>query len=175
MITKPTVLILGAGASCPYGFPTGLQLKARICKALMRPDIYARNDVKREMRFDEDLLVYWAIKHLPSDTDPGHILYLKHNPHEVGNEIKKFVDNFANDLMLSPDVSIDAFLEHHPEYVDIGHRVIAGILLPYETRESLFDDWIDKWDDPKNEEKHWYQLLFTKLNIPQTISIMERK
>ena len=31
MITTPTVLVLGAGASCPYGFPTAKQLKNRIC------------------------------------------------------------------------------------------------------------------------------------------------
>ncbi len=30
MFQKPTVLILGAGASVPFGFPTGIQLKERI-------------------------------------------------------------------------------------------------------------------------------------------------
>ena len=34
MITTPTVLILGAGASINYGFPSGLQLKAEICRDL---------------------------------------------------------------------------------------------------------------------------------------------
>ena len=37
MITYPTVLILGAGASCPYGFPTGEELKNTICKILLDP------------------------------------------------------------------------------------------------------------------------------------------
>jgi hypothetical protein len=32
MITRPTVLLLGAGASAPYGFPTGTGLRDRICK-----------------------------------------------------------------------------------------------------------------------------------------------
>jgi hypothetical protein len=32
MIITPTVLVLGAGASCPYGFPTAKQLKNRICE-----------------------------------------------------------------------------------------------------------------------------------------------
>jgi NAD-dependent SIR2 family protein deacetylase len=32
MITTPTVLILGAGASCPYGFPTAKGLKELICE-----------------------------------------------------------------------------------------------------------------------------------------------
>jgi len=34
MINKPTVLILGAGASQPYGFPTGEELRSEICKRL---------------------------------------------------------------------------------------------------------------------------------------------
>ena len=33
MITTPTVLILGAGASHPYGFPTAKELKEQICDA----------------------------------------------------------------------------------------------------------------------------------------------
>ena len=32
MITTPTVLVLGAGASYPYGFPTGVDLKRLICE-----------------------------------------------------------------------------------------------------------------------------------------------
>jgi len=31
MITEKTVFILGAGASCPYGFPSGAQLRKEIC------------------------------------------------------------------------------------------------------------------------------------------------
>ena len=39
MITKPTVLILGAGASVDYDFPPGRKLLLDICRALYRnPD-----------------------------------------------------------------------------------------------------------------------------------------
>ena len=31
MIDKKTVFILGAGASCPYGYPSGSHLRKRIC------------------------------------------------------------------------------------------------------------------------------------------------
>jgi hypothetical protein len=37
VITTPTVLILGAGASCPYGFPTAKELKILICKTFKNP------------------------------------------------------------------------------------------------------------------------------------------
>jgi len=163
MINKATVLILGAGASCPYGFPTGLQLKAHICKALLGLDT-STYDVNREMTFVNDMELYWALKNLPLETDPDHINYLKHEPDKVDSEIKKFVRGFAEDLMLSPDASIDAFLEHHPDYEDIGHRAIASVLLPYETQASLFDSWLDKWTDSTNKEQHWYQYFFPRLN-----------
>jgi hypothetical protein len=32
MITKPTLFILGAGASIPYGFPSGADLRSQICQ-----------------------------------------------------------------------------------------------------------------------------------------------
>lgn len=34
MITKPTVFILGAGASVPYGLPTGRELTKAVCKGI---------------------------------------------------------------------------------------------------------------------------------------------
>jgi hypothetical protein len=37
MITTPTVLVLGAGASSPYGFPTAKELEELICDAFSSP------------------------------------------------------------------------------------------------------------------------------------------
>jgi hypothetical protein len=48
MITTPTVLVLGAGASCPYGFPTAKKLKVLICEAFASktspPSIFLSED-----------------------------------------------------------------------------------------------------------------------------------
>jgi hypothetical protein len=41
MITTPTVLVLGAGASYPYGFPTARDLKQSICNTLSREGLPA--------------------------------------------------------------------------------------------------------------------------------------
>ena len=38
MITIPTVLVLGAGASYPYGFPTAKELRILICEAFTNPN-----------------------------------------------------------------------------------------------------------------------------------------
>jgi hypothetical protein len=37
MIRKKTVLVLGAGASCPFGFPSGAQLRTSICQLADHP------------------------------------------------------------------------------------------------------------------------------------------
>jgi hypothetical protein len=41
VITTPTVLVLGAGASLPYGFPTAKELKGLICDAFDHPNAKA--------------------------------------------------------------------------------------------------------------------------------------
>ena len=38
MIKVPTVFVLGAGASMPYGLPSGADLRARICGATIEPE-----------------------------------------------------------------------------------------------------------------------------------------
>jgi hypothetical protein len=60
MITTPTVLVLGAGASYPYGFPTAAGLRQDICHAFEAPDTnasvliasYAGGDIDRERVFE---------------------------------------------------------------------------------------------------------------------------
>jgi hypothetical protein len=46
MIGQDTVFILGAGASCPYGFPDGAQLAQKICSNLIGDieQLYQQND-----------------------------------------------------------------------------------------------------------------------------------
>ncbi len=43
MITKPTVLVLGAGASNPYGYPTGKELKRYILDEILKPESRMRS------------------------------------------------------------------------------------------------------------------------------------
>jgi hypothetical protein len=54
MIVKETVLILGAGASQPYGFPTGVTLANEICQALRDPTEAAsfRDRLMRDFNID---------------------------------------------------------------------------------------------------------------------------
>jgi hypothetical protein len=141
MITQETVLILGAGVSMAYGFPSGQKLKALIWKKL-------------ENCGDEFIYAMGM-----NAEDYGH----KH-------QFDEMVKDFRSDLLLSPDYSIDSFLEHHNDnYRKLGKIGIASVLLPLEKRQYLFDEWmqalIDKNEHPdiRLADGHWYQYLFNHM------------
>lgn len=54
MITEPTVLILGAGASYPYGFPTANELKGLICDAFSNAETFASRLLGDNSDFDRE-------------------------------------------------------------------------------------------------------------------------
>ena len=101
MITKPTVLVLGAGASIPYGYPSGAGLVK---------DIFT------------------------------HIT--KNSWREMYNRCgldSKEMDALKSELYLSQKPSIDAFLEHRPEFMKAGKIAIALSLLSKEEPGVLYD------------------------------------
>lgn len=118
MITKKTVLILGAGASAPYGFPTGQSLLQKIC-------------------------------------DIGHGSKLDHFTNDLRFDRRQSIE-FFNALWMSGMMSVDAFLEHRPEFLKIGKGAIAFSLIPFEHSEQLFS--------MKTRGEDWYQHLFNKLS-----------
>lgn len=119
MITRKVVLILGAGASMPFGFPSGLELKSKIVERL-HPH---RSDVVKQ--------------HL---TDAGF---------ETGH-----VEGFRSALEKSGKLSVDAFLEHRPEFIEVGKAAIASFLLPSEHEPTL---WF-------GGGMSWYAYFFNRLN-----------
>lgn len=112
MIAENTVFILGAGASCPYGFPSGRKLVFDICKILSSPGTYQFN----------------IITSFVKDT----------------TELNVFVKE-----LLGSHLSIDAFLEEHPNFAEIGKVSIALALIPFEQYSSLI----------RKENIEWYEHL----------------
>ncbi|BCJ90820.1 hypothetical protein IZ6_15550 [Terrihabitans soli] len=123
MFNRPTVIVVGAGASAEYGMPTGDGLKKRI---------------REEVRFGFD----------NGRTVSGcdvlfHSLWMK-----FSNVIQKYVIG-GNDLSKAIDsfVSIDEalhFFASRSEIVTIGKMAIAKSVLAAERQSSLYDpsDWI---------------------------------
>ena len=125
MITVPTVLVLGAGASVPYGFPSAADLKRIICDTF---------DIQTNLH---------AAQFLAERYD---------------YEVAQFV-LFREAFRKSGKTSVDEFLEHRKEFVDVGKLAIAYCLIPFENEEKLFD-----YDAGRGG--NWYEYLFNKLNAP---------
>jgi hypothetical protein len=117
MITKPTVLILGAGASSVYGFPTGEQLKSNIISNLRPLSI---NETRGENDWVPFLIDNFEIK-------------------------EEEIYDFQKKLYYAR-ISVDAFLEYSDEFLKIGKLAIAMSLISHEINEKLFSanrNWLD--------------------------------
>lgn len=123
MITNPTVFILGAGASRPYGFPTGAELKDRI------KNIDLQEAIRQAL--------------LPTKNS-NHSTVWKYILNKYGNTI---VEQFFNDFAQSGRYSIDAYLEHRPKYIPLGKALISMQLIARENdqfmraAEEKGEDW----------------------------------
>lgn len=126
MIEKKLTLVLGAGASAPYGLPSGEDLVIDVVENL---DPYPDDDEERN----------WY----PEFT------------HHYGFDERE-VKNFRRELTNSGRQSVDRFLEHRPEYLDLGKAAIAKSLLERE------DEWalVGVGDDRQG----WYPYFFRWMN-----------
>jgi hypothetical protein len=118
VLKRKTVLVLGAGASVPFGFPTGSALASQLVEEL-----------------HENHHTWIALTTLTGYT---------------ADAVKEFRDTF----LYSGKNSVDAFLEHRPEYLEIGKLTIAALLIPYERPNSVF----------RFSDQNWLRYLYDKLN-----------
>src|SRR4051794_36706351 len=66
MIREPTVFILGAGASIPYGFPSGYELRKVICQAAVGPNQSLPQLLQRTLNTDPQAIMQFASEFLHS-------------------------------------------------------------------------------------------------------------
>jgi hypothetical protein len=69
------------------------------------------------------------------------------------------LEAFGDSLARSMRPSVDAFLEHRPEFVDCGKAAIAAALIPCEDPKQVLD---------RSESQSWYEYLFGKLAAHQS-------
>jgi len=108
MIEKRTVFILGAGASCPYGFLSAREL---------RTDIVEHSRNRYETRFG---LGAYA---------PERIV----NEYPEESVLGEFISAFG----MSNTESIDLFLSRHPRFETIGKLAISMSILSQENRSGF--------------------------------------
>lgn len=116
MIESNTVFILGAGASKPFGYPIGLELRKIICDNLGDPNLRGFKNNKLRFKLLE----------------------------ELGFNSSKIL-TFREEFRVSTMNSIDAFLEHRPGFIKIGKIAIADALMPYEKEEARLFDVENNW------------------------------
>lgn len=146
MPTK-TVFILGAGASMPYGFPSGMGLVKSIIDSLrtVRPDLRSKE----------------------SFNHPLPRILIKGMPFTL-------IDGFRNDLNRSQSYSIDAFLNNWPKYVGIGKMCIAYHLLEAEQKclkeKKLTGDWYQHfWSKIYPIDSDKYSFSFYTFNYDRSL------
>src|SRR5262249_27624056 len=86
-----------------------------------------------------------------------------HPQHQWGIDLRnctKFtereVTDFCSQLRMSAQPSVDAFLEHRPEFLNIGKAAMAVILIAQEAPDRLWSF----------EDANWMRYLFSRLNTP---------
>lgn len=115
MIKEKCILILGAGASAPYGFPTGLGLKRLICNNF--------ESVWEKFVFEKTKTPF---------TD-----YYFEEQKQIAKQFVNAFKNFDHD-------SIDLFLDIFKEYSDIGKKAIYLTILDAELKNmksGKVQDW----------------------------------
>ena len=113
MIKRKTALIIGAGASIPYGFPSGIDLVKTICK-----NLYIAKDKDIDMTIG---------------INPWFNILI-----QIGFRSEKILE-FRDALHKCGHYNIDEFLEHRREFDNIGKYAIALALVPHENTDLLFD------------------------------------
>lgn len=112
MIKTDSVFILGAGASVPYGYPTGFELAEGIKNFLLN--------------FPYDPKV------VPKDMMEVHNFF-----NLLVNPLPK-LEQFYDALLKASTYSIDKFLENRPDYLELGKLLITYMLKKKEHEFDLF-------------------------------------
>lgn len=141
MINYDTVLVLGAGASMDYGFPSGEQLIEDIINYL-EGNIQAHS-VKKKIFVA--LILY---KHFQINK-PEKTL------HDCFNMVDEFISTFKN---ASP-ASIDDFLDKNTreEFKIIGKICVVITISRCENSEA---DFMTEWKDTKSDHRYYRELLY---------------
>lgn len=116
MISVPTTLILGAGASSPYGFPSGAQLRQRLCD----PSLFSN---LKEF-YTADVVAAFCAAFLRSQQ----------------SSIDAFLERRGKEKIIYKNG-----LESSYTYEDVGKNAIATCLISCEKQEFLFRPNEDHW------------------------------
>ncbi len=171
MFKQDTLFILGAGASVPYGYPLGNDLINNIIDIIENDLFYLLMSPKcvqtyRSNQNSIDKIIFHlndivGVLEMLSPTlfgsklisVQGSLVSFEGHTFKVAplSKINEF-NNLKNALIEYDPVSIDAFLNHHPQYAEAGKIMITYALLSRENKsffprrmllpqDSISDNW----------------------------------
>ena len=163
MIQDKTTLILGAGASCHYGFPTGEKLIKKVCQtASGLIDQYNKDKINQTLVFNpasQQAITFQKISHIFYGTEPklpGH--YENEAHQDRAEDLKKKLENLSSKIKSLDPLNIDTFLRDHPSLQDVGTFLIAFVLLRCESLcKSVPEN--DHNKDKNQDSNNWYRFL----------------
>lgn len=181
MFKQKTVIILGAGASAPFGFPLGVTLHSQLIKGIsdLRRQLYERDfrgigsiSTDNAAFFEKDrfraLGAYiespLAQKYLPKSVQPEEML-------------GKLFD-FQRDLQQKTNDTVDEFILQNP-----SHRFVGKVLLAQEIMLEMYEkkdsDLVLKSFAGRsyNDHRNWYQQLINQIcnGTTDSESLMENQ
>jgi len=154
MINKSTVLILGAGASMDYGFPSGPKLMTEIV-----------NLFEENPRQKKAINILYKLNVL--NYSPDSIYYsgegdatINHVP-AIWDDFKE-INALIHAIKFSGAASIDDLLHHRPDLAEIGKLAIAQIISNHEKEESYINA-LSKTGEGFEHSENWYAYLWKYL------------
>jgi hypothetical protein len=134
LINKDTVFILGAGASCHYGYPTGEDLVAKIINLSLVVSQYARAKAGARHVYKVPACVFELLDKKPNVSleyaarDESIAQQVVNAWSKLGEDCEKLHDRLQT---ISP-LLIDNFLAWNPTLQNIGKLLIAGAIIEAE-------------------------------------------
>ncbi len=166
MFKEKTVLILGAGASRHYGYPTGEQLILKVCKLAEK----WRKEIKSIMHPHEHSIPVSLNMHndlFPLLNFPNNYCHDSQLVLPKQKILLEKLETLASKLKSLDPINIDTFLRDHPQLQEIGKILIASVLLDCE-EHSIKIPHIDhqrklEMTTDADKRDNWYRFLIHAL------------
>ncbi|MFN7902014.1 MAG: SIR2 family protein [Holosporales bacterium] len=163
MLKNKTTLILGAGASYHYGFPTGETLIREVCEEAKKFINLIEASKIPQHPFANNFTFQCFSNIYHGDTSPLPGGHYKHDERRNKAAVLQQEISTISEKIISLDpLNIDTFLRDQPSLQKIGTFLITLVLLKCESKCKKVpekDYTQKKSNNPDTELGHWYRFL----------------
>ena len=160
------VFVVGAGASVPFGFPTGAGMKSILSKPMSKLD-----KERNKNHFVEMCGAQYAPSYASNFLFFREMLSRQRLEYEEivnrGMEVSNQLEDFIRDYVRSGEVSIDAYTAcQGPEAEPLARLAIAAALGP--AQRLYYESMWDGTTDPNRatDGRNWIDWIFRQMRLP---------